>query len=437
MIPEVGPSKPIRLPRVRDEVLANGLRSVVARRRGAPLVEMRLRVPLPATTAGEEARRDLLAQTMETGTGRHSEADLAMRLQQLGGFLSVDTDGDGLRLSGSVLASRLDDFLSLVAEVLTDAAYPDTSVWTERERLAQEVVLARSQPEVIAGEELRKRLFGGHPYGIGLPSPSTLRRVTPTRLRALHDQLVRPGGALMVMAGDVAPAAAATAVLDALRVWKRRRRPQPVPRPSPPRKGPTLVVNRPGAQQTNIRLGGFAPPSGSPAYPAFELANLIFGGYFSSRLVANLREDKGFTYNPASRVQHAVSGSALTISADVRSEVTGAALVEIGYELGRMVSSPPEAAELDEARRYRIGTLAIGAHTQAGFADIVTSLLARGLDVSYLRDHHADLERVTGEEAMAAARTFLAPSALVTVLVGDADVIVPQIAPLGPFRVRG
>ncbi|GBE20815.1 peptidase M16 inactive domain protein [bacterium BMS3Bbin01] len=436
MIPEVGRLKRIRLPRVFDEVLPNGLRTVIVRRPGAPLVEMRLRIPMPATTAGEEARRDLLTRTLKSGTSRRSEVDIAARLQEIGGSLGVGTDEDGLYLEGSALSGRMGDLLDLVVEILTDATFPDSSVWTERARLAQEVVLARAQPEVVAGEELRKRFFGRHPYGLGLPSPSGLRRVTSGRLQTLYDDLVRPGGAVMVLVGDLRPAAEAERVADAMRRWRRKRRPLPVPKPSAPRPRPMLVVHRPGSRQTNIRLGGLAPGSGAKVFPAFELANLIFGGYFSSRLVVNLREDKGFTYNPASRIHHAVAASTITISADVRSEVTGAALVETMYELGRIVSTPPEATELEEARRYRIGTLAIGTHTQAGFADTLGALLSRGLDVTYLRSHQDRLEEVSVDDVLTAAREFLAPSCLIAVLVGDADVIVPQIAPFGRFQVR-
>jgi len=436
MIPEVGRLKRTRLPRVFDEVLPNGLRMVIVRRSGAPLVEMRLRIPMPATTAAEEAGRDLLSQTLKSGTSRRSEVDIAARLQQIGGSLGIATDEDGLHLSGSALSKRVGDFLDLIVEILTDATFPDSSVRTERARLAQDVVLARAQPEVVAGEELRKRFFGRHPYGLGLPSPSGLRRVTPGRLRTLYDELVRPGGAVLVLVGDLRPAAAAESVAGVMRRWKRRRRPAPVPKPSPRRPRPILVVHRPGSRQTNIRLAGLAPVSGTEVFPAFELANLIFGGYFSSRLVANLREDKGFTYNPVSQIHHAVAASTVTVSADVRSEVTGAALVETMYELGRIVSSPPEATELEEARRYRIGTLVIGTHTQAGFADTLGALLSRGLDVTYLRSHQDRLEKVSVDDVLTAAREFLAPSRLVPVLVGDADVIVPQIAPFGRFQVR-
>lgn len=437
MIPQVGTFKRMRLPRVTDDVLPNGLRTVVVRRSGAPLVELRLRIPVPATTAGEEAIRDLLARTLKSGTGRRSKEDIASLLQEMGGSLAFGTDGDGIRVSGSALSSRVGDLLDLVVEILTEAAFPDASVWTERERLAQEVVLARAQPEVVAEEEITKRLFGRHPYGLGLPSPSGLRRVTPARLRALHTEIIRPAGALMVLVGDVRPAAAAVLAADTMSRWKRRRRPLPVPKPPGPRPGPIVIVNRPGSQQTNIRMAGPAPISAAAAFPAFELANLVFGGYFSSRLVANLREEKGFTYNAASRVSHAVAASTFTVAADVRSDVTGAALVEMVYELGRMVSSEPETSELAEARRYRIGTLAIGTHTQAGFADMLGALIWRNLDVSYLRDHQEDLERVSTADVLMAARRFMGPADLVTVLVGDAEAIAPQISPLGRFRVRG
>lgn len=432
MIPEVGRFRRIRMPRVEDHTLGNGLRVVAVHRGGAPLVELRLRVPYPASTAPAEARRDLLSRTMMSGTGSRSETEIAIALQSIGGALQVSTDSDGFRIAGAALAEHLDGLLRLLIDVLVGATYPDPSVWVERERFAEEITLARSQPEVLAADAIRRRLYGRHPYGLGLPAPSTVRRVTPSALRSLHDEALRPSGATLVIAGDVRAPAAVETVEGIVRAWKRRRRPSPPPPPVPPRPGPVRVIDRPGSRQAAIRLAGLALPTSDPAYPAVELASLIFGGYFSSRLVRNIREDKGYTYSASSRISHGRVASSLNVAADVRSEVAGAALVEILYELGRMVSSSPSQDELDEARRYRIGTLSIGIHTQAGFADALSTILARGHDVGYLRDHPVMLEQVDRNDVLAAARRYLAPARLVGVIVGDADVIVPQIEPIAP-----
>jgi predicted Zn-dependent peptidase len=197
-----------------------------------------------------------------------------------------------------------------------------------------------------------------------------------------------------------------------------------------------LVVDRPGAVQTNIRMGGPAVPRTDPDYPALALAVTVFSGYFTSRLNDNIREQKGYTYGAHSRVEHRRVASQITVSADVGRDVTAAALVEIFYELGRMVSLPVTQPELDAARRYVQGTLAMGIQTQSGLTSYLGSLVSAGLPVDYLRDYPAALEEVGVDDVLAAARRFLGPDQLTTVLVGDAATVVPAVEPLGPVEVQ-
>jgi predicted Zn-dependent peptidase len=197
---------------------------------------------------------------------------------------------------------------------------------------------------------------------------------------------------------------------------------------------PALLVDRPGAVQTTVRMGGAAPLRSDPDYPAAKLANLVFGGYFSSRLVANIRERRGYTYSPRSAIEHGVAGSLLTVAADVATEVTAPALLEISYELGRIASLPVEPEELEAARRYAVGSLALSTATGAGLASTLAALLSAGLDLTYLRDHPRALVTVTADDVLAAARALLGPATLVTVLVGDAERIAPQVAALAPVQ---
>src|SRR6185312_17477046 len=104
-----------------------------------------------------------------------------------------------------------------------------------------------------------------------------------------------------------------------------------------------------------------------------QLATQVFGGYFSSRWVENIREDKGYTYGPHSLIEHAVAGSALVVAAEVATEVTGPALLETLYELGRLASLPPKDEELEQARQYALGTLQLGMSTQAGLAGLLST----------------------------------------------------------------
>jgi predicted Zn-dependent peptidase len=167
-------------------------------------------------------------------------------------------------------------------------------------------------------------------------------------------------------------------------------------------------------------MAGPAPARTSPDYAAVSLANMVFGGYFSSRWVANIREDKGYTYSPRSALRHGAAASCLVTSADVATEVTAPALVEMGYELGRLVSLPPTADEVAATAQYLVGILALSTATQAGLAGTLTALLADGLDVTWLREHPAALLAVTPDDVHEAAQTLLAPATRITIVVGDA-----------------
>jgi zinc protease len=188
--------------------------------------------------------------------------------------------------------------------------------------------------------------------------------------------------------------------------------------------------------QSTLRLGGRAVPRDDPQYPALQLANLVFGGYFSSRWNENIREDKGYTYGPHSRIEHNVLGSALILDADVATEVTAPAFLETIYELGKIASLPVTEDELTSVRQYAIGSLALSVATQSGLASTLASLAGTGLSVDWLAEHPRRLEQVSLDEVTAAAARFFAPARLVGVVVGDASRVAERLAVLTPFAAQ-
>jgi predicted Zn-dependent peptidase len=195
------------------------------------------------------------------------------------------------------------------------------------------------------------------------------------------------------------------------------------------------LVDRPGAVQSNLRLGGPAPQRTDPDLPAARLANMIYGGYFSSRLVENIRERRGYSYSPRSTVDHQSASSSVLVEADVATEVTGPALLETTYELARMALVPVSEAELDAARRYVLGSMALTTATHAGLASTLSALIGSGLPADWLADHQRALTEVTVDEVQEAARRYMAPGALSTVVVGDAGVVAEPLQALGAVEV--
>ena len=441
VVPSVGPMRPSRLPSIGERTLDNGARVLVSRRPGIPRFELQLRIPtVRGAKAEDQARMTLLAETLLSGTPQHTSVEIAETSQRLGGSLATGADAEWLIVSGSALSTSLSPFLALLGEVVTEASFPPEEVSVERDRVSQELLVALSQPDTIARDALWARLYPEHPYGRGTPAPAAVARVAPAALRRALASRALPAGSVLAIVGDVAPARALGAVEASLGEWaegtpgaadQTRLRP-----PRPPSPGPIVLVDRPGAVQTNIRLGGPALPRQHPDFPALALANVIFGGYFTSRLVDNIRERRGYTYSPRSVIEHRAAASTLWIGADVGTDVTAAALVEIQYELGRMVATDVEQLELDAARRYVQGALAMAVQTQAGLCTYAAVLATLGLDIGYLRSYPAALEKVTIEQVRAAAAAYLAPSRLVTVLVGDAAAIAPSVGAVAEVEVR-
>jgi predicted Zn-dependent peptidase len=235
--------------------------------------------------------------------------------------------------------------------------------------------------------------------------------------------------------GDLTPARALDQVERALAGWDTDGTLPSVPKVPVLEPGPLQLVDRPGAVQSNLRLGGPAPARTDPDLAAVRLANMVFGGYFSSRLVENIRERRGYTYSPRSTVEHMVAGSSFLVDADVATEVSAPALLETWYELGRMALTAVTEAELDGARRYVLGSMALTTATHAGLAGTLSALMGSGLPAEWLADHQRALARVTVDEVQEAGRRYLAPRDLTAVVVGDAERIAASLETLGPVEV--
>ncbi|MEU4426092.1 pitrilysin family protein [Actinoplanes sp. NPDC024001] len=426
-LPDLIPDAELNLPRESERTLPNGLTVIAIRRSAVPLVEVRLRIPFGRAPL---APATLLSQALFTGTSGMSSIDIAAELQAVGGSLAAGLDPDRLLISGNALADGLDRTLELLASVLTDATYPGEEVATERERLVDHIQVALSQPAHLARVALLKRMYGAHPYAVQTPEPDEVRVVEPDPLRELHAARVRPAGAILVLVGDIDPDQAIDTAEKILGGWTGAAADGTVPPTPALETGPLLLVDRPGSVQSSLRMALPGIARTDPDYPALSLANFVFGGYFSSRWVENIREDKGYTYGSHSVIEHFVAGSALLAAAEVATEVTGPSLLETLYELGRIASLPPGEEELEQARRYALGTLRLGMSTQAGLAGLASMYAGFGLRLEHLREHSAALAAATREEVAAAAAKYLAPSRAVTVVLGDAEKIEPQLSAL-------
>ncbi len=435
-IPDTGPLPVVDLSDVSDTVTGNGIRVVAVRRPNVPLVQLRLHVPL-----GDVALRDapvmrLLPKTLLSGTGDRTGSQVAADLQALGMLVGAGADVDDLSVSAGVPVAALRDALAQLADVVAHPSFPRAEVAGERERVVQEITQEAVDPMAIATHGLDARLFPRHPYADPLPTSAAVRRTGRARLEQFHGERVVPSKSLFVAVGDVDPERLTGLVEEAFAAWEGERGRAELPGPASPAPAPGVVLlDRPGAVQSNVRVGTRCAGREDPGFAALSLASTVLGGYFTSRLVDNLRERHGYTYSPRSGIDEHRLGAAFAVRAEVGTEVTAAALTEIQYELGRMATTEVPAEELDAARRYRAGVLSMAAATQSGLAGLLGAFVSQGLEPRYLERFLRELAAVDAPDVAAAAARFLGPASMTTVVVGDAAVVAPALEPLGNVTV--
>lgn len=444
-LPPVGELPVVAVRDVTDTTTAHGMRVVAVRRPNVPLVQLRLSVPLGDVTVGDAAVLRLLPKMLMAGTAGRSGSEVAAALQRLGALVGAGADVDDLSVSAGIPSAVLGAGLDELADIVAHPAFPTREVAGERERVVQDVLQEAVDPVSIATRALAARLFPRHPYAEPLPAAGTVRRIGRTALARLHSARVHPRGSVLVAVGDVDPDMFGELAASAFAPWHDTvaatdaapavGRPHLDPPRATPPLGATVVLDRPGAVQSNLRLGAPCIGRHDPAFPALVLASTVFGGHFTSRLVENLRERHGYTYSPRAGIDERRLAASFAVHAEVGTEVTAPALTEIRYELARLSTTEVSDAELEDARRYVTGVLAMSSATQAGLAGLLGSILANDLEPAYLEQFSRDLADVDAAAVREAAARFLGPAAMTTVVVGDADAVARSLEPLGPVTV--
>ncbi|MEV7771785.1 insulinase family protein [Kitasatospora sp. NPDC086791] len=417
-LPAPGPPPPIAEPDLVDVELPTGLRLVAVRRPTVPLVQLRLGVPFGGATPAHTAAAELLAATLTAGTAARDRAALDGRLADSGGTLRTVVGPETLRVSGQALAAALPGLLAVLADCLAGAAYPAAVVEAERARLLDRVRITEAMPARAARTALLRHCFGDHPATRETPAAAEVAAVRADDLAALHRSHLVPRGSVLVLVGDLDPAA--TAELAA-RLFDGWRAPGPVsrPEPLPPVKGDgePVVVHRPGLRQCEARFATDGLPPDHPGRAALHLAEQVFGGSFSARLTQHLRERRGWIYSGHSAVEPRLSSTLVTLQFASGPQHARAAVEETLDELGRLSGDrPPTAEEIADARGHAAGLAAITASTQAGLADALHTAVLAGLGPHWPA-HHADRLRTVPDDEVRAAAARLRPESFAVVLL--------------------
>ncbi|MFH8381233.1 M16 family metallopeptidase [Kitasatospora sp. NPDC018058] len=390
------------------------------------MVELRVAVPLPVGSAHEAAVAEVLVASLMHGYPGLDHSGIADRLERSGSTLDVGRTR-WLMLAGSCPAGALGDLADLIGSLLAGAGHSEDAVQYERRRAQQKVGLAGAQPQTVAAAALVQHAFGDVPALAPLPSVSDIGRVTAGDVRALHSRVIRPAGAYVVVVGDIDPDAAAVTVARATAGWESGPAVAPPAPPRPLPAGSLRLVDRPGAVQSQIRLLAPGIHRDDPRFPALSMTNVVFGGYFSSRLVMSLREELGLAYRVDSSFRDYLDQVVIAVEADTATEATAAALAQIRDQMRQLVQRPVTGRELDAARHYMAGMSVLVTASQGGLAGSLLSSLVLSRDPMRMVTFPSLLEGLSVDELQQAAAEFYRPEAFCGVVVGDRSALTDDL----------
>jgi zinc protease len=436
--PAVGPERAFAPPARVERTLANGLKVVVARFATVPKVSvaLTLRSGLAADPAGKSGLAQFVADAAQEGTARRDSRKIRDEIFAMGATLGAAVGQDSTTFTMRGLAETLPQMLDVVADVVRRPTFPESEVQLLTANAAQRVQAQLASASFVSNRQFRTVLFGAHPYArIGVTADS-VKAIDRASIVAYHQAHYLPNNAFVVITGDVAADAAVAAVEKALGDWARGEAARPAFPAPPALSGRKLVfVHRPGSVQSSISVGNVTLKRDDPRWFMLQLANQIYGGAFDSRLVRNIREDKGYTYSPQSQFAAFGDTGVYRAVADVRNDVTGATLKEIYAEMDGLRNAPPAAAELEGAKTYARGLFVIQNAAQAGLANTLNTVNTFGLPNDYPETYQGRITALAPEAVVTGARMLLGSADSLVVVVGDYTKVKDQLAGFGDIQI--
>ena len=420
--PAVGPERPFQLaPRV-EKTLANGFRVIVARQAAVPKATIILTVLSgyssdPADLTGLAA---LTADVIQEGTKTRNSRQIRRDVFGMGGSLSSAVSQDYSSLTARGLAEFAPRLIDLVADVVMNPTLPADEIAILKQQRLQTVAQSKASPQFLANREFRRALFGEHPYARTSETEASLQAIDRPKLEAFHRDHYRPNNAFLIVVGAVDPDAIVAAAEKTFGGWARGEVPKPAfPAPPPLSGRHVYFVQRPNSIQSSIALGNMAVKRSDPRWYELSLANTLYGGAFNSRIIRNIREEKGYTYSPGSVLTGFANAGFYRFSADVRNEVTGATLTEVFKEIDKLRAEGSDGAELQGAKSYARGVFPVQTATQSGLANVLNTVYVFGLAKDYPETFRSRIAALTPEQVKSGAATLLGSQDSAIVIVGD------------------
>jgi predicted Zn-dependent peptidase len=428
--PAPGPVKDFVIPTPKRFTLSNGLPVTMVPFGLVPKVTIRLVVE--AANVHEQKEQvwlaDLTGNMMREGTTALTADAIAREFAAMGGQLGVSVGPDTATVSTDVLADHGVKAVQLIADVAQRPRLPESELARVKSNMVRDLAIQRSTPQSIAAEKFAELVYGDHPYGRLFPTEAMLSGYTLEQVRAFHRDHFTAGRARIYVAGVFDAAAMEAAVRTAFDSWARGAAGAAPPKPAPSIGGFALI-DRAGAPQSTIMLGLRVPDPSQADWVALEVTDSLLGGSFASRITANIREQKGYTYSPSSALDSHPGVARWFETADVTTNVTGPSLKEIFFEIDRLRKEAPSAAELQGIKNNIAGVFVVQNSSRGGVLSQLAFVDRHGLGEQYLTSYVKRVMAVTPEDVRRIANQYLTPDKMTLVVVGDTKTVQEQLTP--------
>ncbi len=433
--PEAAPI--VELPRATFRLLPNGLKLLLVERHSTPLVTLALVVRSGAADDPEELPgvAQMVTYLLDQGTTRRTDRRIAEALDRMGGMIQKEAEWDDSLLAFTVLSDSLEEASALLADLILNPVFPREAVERQRQQMISALQLASQEPSYLADTVFEKVLFQASRYGHPLDGTlASLGRIRAEDLRAFHRRHYRPENAILALAGDFKPRRGRKLAEKHFGSWKSGSaeaagRSQIPALPASRRR--IIVIDKPDAVQTEIRVGNLAVPRNSEEYAAIEVANEILGGTAPDRLFEALRMEEGLIYGVESRLDARKTAGHWVVETATRTGGTLKSLKIILREMDRLATRRVSRSEFEMARSYLTGHLWLEFESMQGISGKLLDLLVYDLPADYWHSHGERLETLTRDDLLEVTRKWLRPESSLVVLVGDAQQFRDGLEPFG------
>ena len=428
--PVGGQPKAFVFPKQDTYTLGNGMKVTLVQYGAVPKVAMQTVIRGGSLNEKADQRwiSDMVATLLKEGTTTRSAEQIALETANMGGSIFTSAATDKTTIGGEVLSEFDTRFLALMADVVTNPKFAADDLEKIRANKIRELTINRAAPGSLAWEKFRQVIFPGHAYGTIFPTEDGLKSYTLQNVKTFYFNQFGAARAHLYVVGQFDTAKVKAGIEKAFGSWKKGPDPiRDVPKIAPKRS--MEVIDRPGAPQSTIYLGMPAISPSDPDFIKFTVMDSLLGSSFGSRITANIRENKGYTYSPNSFIWNRYKTGYWVENADVTTESTGASVKEILFEIERLKKEPPTEAEMQGIKNYLVGIYVLNNSTRAGVIGQLENVNYNELSGDYLAKYVQDLSAVSAADVSEMARKYLAVEKMTLVVVGDKSKITEQLKP--------